>query len=103
MNKTLTALLTAAAATLSLGAHADATLTPSQAADQKAEAKADYKADKKAAAADYDVKKADCKANNSGSAERACKKDAKAQAKLDKADAKVDYKRENADINANTK
>ncbi len=103
MNKTLIALLTAAAATLSLGAHAGATLTHSEAADQKTEAKADYKADKKAAAADYDLNKADCKVNSSGSVERACKKDAKAQTRLDKADAKVDYKSDKADTKANTK
>ena len=103
MNKTLIAVLTAAAATLSVGAHADETLTRAQAADQKAEAKADYKAEKKAAKANRDLNKADCEVETSGSVERACKKDAKAQAKEDKADAKLDYKADKADIKAHTK
>ena len=78
MNKTLVAVLTAAAATLSVGAYADEALTHSEAADQKTEAKADYKADKKVAKANHDLNKADCKVETSGSVERACKKDAKA-------------------------
>ena len=102
MNKTLIAVLAAAAATLSLGAHAD-TVTPSQADAQKVEAKGDYKADKAQAKADYNQNKHDCKETTRGAVERACKKDAKAQAKQDKADAKLDYKVDKADIKANTK
>ena len=91
MNKTVIALLTAAAATLSLGAHAD-TVAQSQADAQKAQAKGDYKGDKAQAQADYRHNKNDCKEAASGGVERACKKDAKAQEKQDKADIKSNTK-----------
>jgi hypothetical protein len=106
MNKTLLALLAAAAATLSIGAQAadaDATLTHSQAADLKTQSNADYKASKKIADADHAVNTADCKTTLGGGTERACRKDAKAQAKLDKADAKMQNKAEKADIKNDTK
>ncbi len=101
MNKTLIAVLVAAAATLSFGAHAD-TITPSQADADKTQAKGDYKADKAQAKADYNQNRTTCKQATRGGVERACKKDAKAQEKLDKANAKVDYKADKADINAAT-
>lgn len=106
MNKTLIALLAAAAATLSFGAYADAgdaPLTHSEAADLKTQSNADYKANKKVADANHALNKADCKENTSGGVARACKKDAKAQARQDKADAKLGNKADKADIKADTK
>jgi hypothetical protein len=103
MNKTLIALVAAAAATLSLGAYADDTLTHGQASVANAQNKVDYKADKQGAKDDLAANKADCRAETTGSVQHACKKDAKAQAKLDKADAKVDYKAEKQDIKSDTK
>lgn len=103
MNKTVIALLTAAAATLSMGAYAADELTHSQADALKDQSNAQYKADKKMADANLDVNKADCKTEFSGGVKRACKADAKAQAKQDKADAKLVNKAEKADINSNTK
>ncbi|HEY8977321.1 MAG TPA: hypothetical protein VIN75_24120 [Burkholderiaceae bacterium] len=103
MNKTLTALLAACAATLSLGAHADDTMTHDQAEAAKAQAKADYKADKAQAKADYRANKIACERHTEGAVERACNRDAKAQAKVDKADAKLDYRQDKADIDAGRK
>jgi len=103
MNKTLIALLAASAATLSLGAYADDTMTHDQAEAAKAQAQADYKADKAQAKADYHANKAACERHTEGAVERACKHDAKAQAKVDKADAKLDYRQDKADINAERK
>jgi len=103
MNKTLIALLTAAAATLSFGAHADSAADAQARADykaDKAEAKADYKSDKAQAKADYKADKAACENETSESVEHACKHDAKAHAKKDKADAKLQYKSDKADAKA---
>ena len=102
MNKTLIALLTAAA-TLSFGAHADSAADAQARADykaDKAEAKADYKSDKAQAKADLKADKAACDSETSESVEHACKHDAKAHAKKDKADAKLQYKSDKADAKA---
>ena len=134
MNKSLATLLaTAAAATFSIGAHAqDAQpapgtpgtttttttvttdtietkmvpapgITKSEAKDLKTESKGDYKARKNIAEANHDLNKADCKVNSDGAVERACKADARAQEKKEKADAKLIHKTETQDINAVTK
>ena len=58
MNKTFIAVLAAAVTTLSFGAHAQDTVTPSQANADKTQAKGDYKADKKEAKAKGRSKKA---------------------------------------------
>ena len=134
MNKSIATLLaTAAAATLSMGAYAQATDTPapgtpgtttttvvttettetklvpapglthSEAKDAKIQSTAEYKARKNIAEANHDLNKADCKVDASGAVERACKSDARAQEKKDKADANLIHKQETQDINAVTK
>ena len=134
MNRSLTTLLAAAAAAgLSLGAHAqdaqpapgtpgtttttttvttDTTetkmvpapgITRSQAKDLKTRSKADYKARKNIAEANHDLNKGDCKANTDGAVERACKADARAQEKKEKAEADLIHKQETQDIDARTR
>ena len=134
MNKSLATLLaTAAAATLSMGAYAQATDTPapgtpgtttttvvttettetklvpapglshSEAKDAKTMSTADYKARKNIAEANHDLNKGDCKVTSDGAVKRACEADARAQEKKDKADAKLIHKQETQNIDAVTK
>ena len=97
MKKTLSTLVLALAAGVSITAYAaddTAAVTKQEAKSLKATSEGDYKARKNIAEAKEDLNKADCKANLEGSTKRACDQSAKANAKARKADAKLVHEAE---------
>ena len=102
--KTITTLLAALAASLSLSLGAFAadapagTMTKQEAKDAKVQAEAKYDAKSKNAEANEALQKGDCEVAHDGSAEHACKKAAKQHAKAKKADAKAQLKSEEKSI-----
>ena len=107
MNKTLSTLLLALAASACATAYAadsaagGAMLTQQEAKSLKATSEGDYKARKNIAEAQENLDKADCKANLDGSTKRACNKSAKAAAKSTKADANLVHEAEEKVIKNN--
>jgi hypothetical protein len=110
MNKTLSTLLAAVAASVCLSAQAAddnaASADTAARADAKAlktQSEAQLKARKKVAEANEELNKADCKNALEGSARRACEKSAKAGARSEKADAQAVHEQEKQAIKAATK